>query len=169
MNIFILDKDPIKAAQLQCDRHIVKMVLESAQLLSTAHRVLDNDNVPADIYRATHKNHPCAIWARESSENYEWLYNHFIALCNEYTYRYGRTHTTHEKLGNVLKQLPKHIKRGKRTPFALAMRTVTPELIDESNPVKSYQRFYNTKQNKFKMTWTKRSVPDWFKAHKNNN
>ena len=87
MNIFYLDKDPKKCAEMHCDKHVVKMILEYAQLLSTAHRVLDG-NEWADhvgLYKATHKNHPSAIWARESAGNYFWLNKLFQELCKEYT------------------------------------------------------------------------------------
>ncbi len=113
MNVFFLDVSPVKAAQMQCDRHVVKMILESAQLLSTAHRELDGDNW-ADangLYKSTHKNHPSAIWARESKHNYDWLYDHFYALCDEYRYRYGKEHKSWTKLGVVLKNRPVNIMR----------------------------------------------------------
>ncbi len=81
MNIFYLDKDPVVAAQMMCDKHVVKMILESAQMLSTAHRVLDGDK-KADsrgLYKMVHKNHPCSKWVRECDANYEWLWNHMDA------------------------------------------------------------------------------------------
>ena len=108
MNIFYVDKDPVKAAQMMCDKHIVKMILESAQMLSTAHRILDGvltrrksisgktmskywelySNPLEDIlYRTVHVGHPCTVWTMQSSENYIWHYRHFAALCDEYTYR----------------------------------------------------------------------------------
>jgi hypothetical protein len=91
MNIFYLDRDPIEAARLQCDRHVVKMILETAQLLSTAHNELDGGQI---AYKSTHKNHPSAVWARASAENYYWLQRHLGALGHEYFRRYGRVHKT---------------------------------------------------------------------------
>ena len=96
MNIFYLDRHPIKAAQMMCDKHVVKMILESAQILSTAHRVLDGDDY-ADrygLYKIAHKNHPSTIWARSGGLNYLWLYDHMRGLMQEYTYRYGKIHAT---------------------------------------------------------------------------
>ena len=89
MNIFYLDKDPVVAAQMMCDKHVVKMILESAQMLSTAHRVLDGDTYAnkVGLYKMAHKNHPSTIWARSSIENYDWLSGHMQALMKEYTYR----------------------------------------------------------------------------------
>ena len=85
MNIFYLDEKPMTAARMHCDKHVVKMILESAQMLSTAHRILDGNDY-ADrrgLYKATHKNHPANIWVRESANNYVWLYNLFTFLCIE--------------------------------------------------------------------------------------
>ena len=86
MNIFILDEDPVVAAQAQCDKHVVKMVLESAQMLSTTHRLLgENHQV---FYKTVHKNHPCTVWTRRSSGNYLWHLEHWTALCDEYRHLY---------------------------------------------------------------------------------
>ena len=92
MNIFYLDKDPIVISEMMCDKHNVKMILESAQMLSTAHRVLDGDEFADQhqMYKATHKNHPSAIWARSSDKHYMWLYELFCALSEEYQLRYGK-------------------------------------------------------------------------------
>ena len=104
MNIFYLDSDPVKAAQIQYNKHVVKMVLESAQMLCTAHHHYDNGhNVP---YKKAHYNHPSTIWCRQNASQYMWLYDHMIALGKEYTKRYKKTHLTITKCAEVLKQLP---------------------------------------------------------------
>ncbi len=156
MNIFFLNPSPVKAAQLQCDRHVVKMTLETAQLLCTAHQVLDGDDT--SLYRITHKNHPSAIWARETSANYCWLYEHFIALCNEYTFRYDKTHLTEIKFADRLAKLPQNIVVGPMTRFPLAM----PNEFKSEDLVSSYQKFYLSKKQNFEMRWTRRAQPDWF-------
>jgi hypothetical protein len=129
VNLFILDSDPVKAAQLQCDKHVVKMIVESAQMLSTVHRMLDGveTRVPSKsgktmskawtlpderedtFYRAVHMHHPCTIWTAQSNNNYTWHWVHFAALCAEYTYRYGKVHSTDTLLREALKQLPRNI------------------------------------------------------------
>lgn len=183
MNLFILDNDPVIAAQMQCDKHVPKMIVESAQMLSTVHRMLDgtmerrlsksgkvrvqywklNDEREDVLYKACHFNHPCTIWTRESCVNYIWHYNHFIALCNEYTYRYGKTHMTDTKLRDVLKNKPYNIPHeDQMTPFKLAMKS-NPECMFE-DAVESYRAFYQTKQKRFNMVWTKRERPEWFHA-----
>jgi len=182
MNIFVLDNDPTISAQLQCDKHVVKMIVESAQMLSTAHRMLDGyvEKRPSKsgkrmvdywvhpkqykeerLYKAVHHSHPCTVWTMESDANYIWHYDHFIALLDEYAYRYGRRHGT-EKLAMLLVQPPRFITKGSLTPFKLAMKDY-PECIALGDPVEAYRAFYQTKQARFKMAWTKRDIPEWFK------
>ena len=104
MNIFYLHEDPRKAAGYQYNKHVVKMILESAQMLCTAHHHFDNgNNVP---YKKAHYNHPSTIWARQNSRNYYWLYNHMLALGEEYTKRYGKTHLTITKCFKPLQNVP---------------------------------------------------------------
>lgn len=183
MNLFILDKDPVKAAQLQCDKHVVKMIVESAQMLSTAHRMLDGkltrapsksgktmskhwilpDDREDALYKAVHMNHPCTVWTMKSNNNYTWHWIHFAALCDEYTHRYGKVHTTDTLLREKLKQLPCSIEVGPLTQQPLAMKG-NPECMYPNDPVRSYREFYQTKQGRFKMVWTKREIPEWFKV-----
>ena len=160
MNIFVLSYDPIEAAQLQCSKHVTKMLLETAQLLSAAHRILDNIP-PTDglYYKVTHKSHPSTLWVMESVENYNWTYQHFIGLCDEYTYGYGKIHKTDEKLRTILATPPQNIKYIPMTPFKLAMKS-NPECMSD-DAVDSYRKYYRTKKDKFKMVWTKRDVPSW--------
>ena len=115
MNIFYLDSDPVKAAQVQYNKHVVKMILESAQMLCTAHHhyteLLSQDDsyIP---YKKAHYNHPSTIWCRENSEQYLWLYNHMIALGNEYTKRYNKIHLTITKCADILQATPAGIPLG---------------------------------------------------------
>lgn len=183
MNIFILSKDPVEAAQMLCDKHAAgKMVVESAQMLSTAHRMLDgkmtrapsksgktmskhwihpDENLDKTLYKAVHMGHPCTVWTMKSNNNYTWHYVHFSALCKEYTYRYGKIHKTEALLGEVLKNLPKNIPVGYFTPQPLAMQS-NPECMNPNDIVGSYRAFYQTKQERFKMVWSKRDIPSWF-------
>jgi len=181
MNIFILDTDPVIAAQSQCDKHVVKMVVESAQMLSTTHRMVDGiigqrlsknnrkiktwklrDDREQLLYKAVHMNHPCTVWTRESLSNYNWHYEHFIALCNEYTYRYNKVHATDTLLRDVLASAPTNIPLIGRTEFKLAMKN-NPECINLNDTVQSYRDYYMTKQDRFAMVWqNKRSSPEWF-------
>jgi hypothetical protein len=96
MNIFYLDRDPKIAAQMHCDKHCIKMILESAQMLSTAHRVIDGDDYANErgLYKMAHKNHPSTIWVRSSDEHYNWMYSLMLSQMEEYTYRYDKHHAT---------------------------------------------------------------------------
>lgn len=182
MNLFYLDTDPVKAAQEQCDKHVVKMIVESAQMLSTAHRMLDGKMIETRsktgrkgkyyeltdareqlLYKAVHHYHPCTVWTMKSNSNYNWHWVHFKALCEEYTYRYGKVHKTDDLLKDSLYQSPRNIAVGPLSPLPLAMGAA-PECIDYSDPVGSYRKFYQTKQARFKMAWTKREIPGWFKV-----
>lgn len=182
MNIFALSPVPEIAAKWHCDAHVVKMILESAQMLSTAHRVLDgeegkrpstsgkrmsrywrlSDDRENTLYKAVHMKHPCTLWTMESRLNYKWHYKLFEELCKEYTYRYGKIHASENKLLNILKDVPKNIKKSYMTPWALAMGS-NPECMNYDDPIGSYQAFYQTKQKRFSMKWSKRETPHWFK------
>jgi len=110
MNIFYLDKCPDKAARLQYNKHVVKMILESAQMLCTAHHCYgDKDQVENVPYKQAHLNHPSTVWTRRSKSTYMWLYNHMMALGNEYTKRYGKTHLSITKCKDFLAIPPRHI------------------------------------------------------------
>lgn len=137
MNIFYLDKDPVKAAQMQYNKHVVKMILESAQMLCTAHHLLDGPD--ADVpYKIAHKNHPSTVWARQSSQNYAWLYYHMVALGDEYTKRYGKTHLTIKKCKDKLAKLPGGIFY---TGFEQPPQCM-PEEYKDNCSIKAYWNYY---------------------------
>lgn len=159
MNIFYFDNSPVTSAEAQPDKMLVKMPLETAQMLCTAHRELDGDEY-ADangLYKTAYKNHPCTIWARECNENYSWLYAHFLALGMEYTYRYGKEHASITKLAKPLMHFPKNIKRGKMTTVAQAM----PDQYKNKDPIKAY-RAYCINEKTY-AEWNKnRAKPIWW-------
>lgn len=161
MNIFSLHKDPRIAARYHCDTHVVKMILESAQLLCTAHRIIDGDDDLANergLYKSTHKNHPSALWARASAGNYCWLHELLYSLCNEYTFRYGKVHKV-ERDGLLLRLavLPAGIQITPRTQFAMAM----PDEYRSADPIESYRRYYaGAKRGIAK--WNKTRPSPWF-------
>ena len=108
MNIFYFDDCPVESAYAQPDKMLVKMPLETAQMLCTAHRELDGDEYAdaVGLYKRAYWNHPCTIWARESSGNYMWLHRHFLALGREYTYRYGKIHSCEKTILHAEKIFP---------------------------------------------------------------
>lgn len=154
MNLFVLDTDPYEAARFHCDKHVVKMTLEAAQLLSTAHRL--NGNAYPQVYKSTHIHHPCTKWVCKSSANYQWGYEYFRCLAAEYTYRYDKIHKSWHKLGILLSNTPNLIPIDDLTPFALAM----PDKYKQADPVKSYRAYYiGDKSRMFK--FTHRRIPHW--------
>lgn len=180
MNIFYLDSDPKLCATYHNDKHTVKMILEYAQLLSTAHRVLDgtecvvlsksgrkkkvwslprldHDNV---LYAATHLNHPSAKWVRNSVHNYRWLYRLFRELCTEYTHRYGRVHLTDQKLGVLLEQPPKNISD---KPFEEPWRAMPDDVKIGNDSLQSYRNYY-IKNKAHLASWKNRNKPEWLNA-----
>lgn len=175
LNIFYINSDPIIAAQQMVDRHVIKMILETAQLLSTAHRVLDgkmvvvpnengrkmkrwvlSDDRETKLYVATHIHHPSAIWCRETSANYQWLYWHFVALLDEYTHRYGKIHKC-DNMKVVLSELPKSIKHSGFTQPTPAM---DEQYVVAGDSLASYMKYYKYGK-KHLHTWTKRTPPEW--------
>lgn len=155
MNIFVLDSDPAKAATYHCDKHVVKMIVESAQMLCTAHHVLDSVIDKSLLYRKTHVNHPCSVWCRQSKSNYDWLYRLFISLCDEYTKRYNKVHKTYIKFKDVLLNNPVKYDEG-LTKFALAM----PDHYKLDSAIKSYRLYYI--KEKYKIAKWKTKKPDWY-------
>jgi hypothetical protein len=148
MNIFVLDLDPVNAARYQCDRHVVKMVLESAQLLCSAH-----ESAP---YKRTHYNHPSAVWTRSSLSNYKWLLSHAYGLAAEYTKRYDKEHKCVEVL-NWCRDNDPGIPDLGLTPFAQAM----PDQYKNSDPVVAYRIYYI--KEKYKIAkWKHNNAPAWY-------
>lgn len=186
MNIFYLDADPKTCAEMHLDKHVTKMIIEYAQLMSTAHRVLDGEEYTdltangrrikrwrlpdlreVQLMKASHINHPSGIWTRANHENYDWLYMMWKCLLREYTHRYGKTHAC-ARLEGVLFNTPKNIERGSFFPPTPAMPAEVKILSE--NPVSgrkydslaSYKNYYIQNKASF-AKWTNREVPLWFK------
>ena len=151
MNIFVLHKDPVIAATMACDKHVVKMILETAQMLCTAARALGSE-AP---YGATHKKHPCTIWASTSQGNWDWLIRHGMALCAEYTKRYGKVHKSQAVIEHC-KNLKLAFGSQHQTPFPQAM----PPQYKDDCAVTAYRAYYHGEKAYF-ATW-KTQKPDWW-------
>ena len=182
MNIFYLSSDPVECAKMHCDKHVVKMIIEYAQLLCTAHRIIDGElyigktktgrNVKRwrlkgtredTLYLASHVNHPSAVWTRMSMKNYMWLFKLFAACCDEYTYRYGKVHMTDEKLRRVLRHPPNNIPLTELTEMPQAM----PDHCKMSSPIDAYRNYYIQEKRGF-ARWTNREMPQWFQTVEQN-
>jgi hypothetical protein len=156
MNIFVLNENPKLAAQDQCDKHVVKMILESAQLLCSAHHIFPNSDL-SHLYKLTHKNHPCSIWTRQSKQNYEWLCSHALALCEEYTFRYKKIHASKKVIDWCSVNEPNIPSIG-MLEFVKAM----PNEYKTDDTVESYRQYYiKDKLKKIKMVYTNRKIPEW--------
>jgi len=159
VNIFYLDRDPEIAAQMMCDKHVVKMILESAQMLSTAHRVCGGGGrawiEKVGLYKMAHRNHPSTMWVRYSFSHYMWLYEHMVALMKEYTYRYGKHHAT-ERLLEPLSNVPAIYRTGFTDP-----PQCMPDYCKNEDAVSAYQNYYILKKSDF-ATWKRRDKPEWF-------
>lgn len=169
MNIFALDRDPGRAARYHCDKHVVKMVLETAQLLSTALWIANEPRARrlerrGLIYRPTHQRHPCVLWTAERGANYRWLAQLGTALVAEYRYRYQNRHHRSAPVieycadGWTDAESEEHWSRiGRRTPFALVM----PDKYKSADAVAAYRRYYVAEKAPI-CSWTRRRVPRWF-------
>ena len=178
MNIFYLHEDPIQNAKWHIDKHIVKMPIEYAQLMSTAHRLLDgemylgktaigrnikrwrlHDEREDILYKASHINHPSAIWVRESIENYFQMYKLYMAVLAEFTNRYGKVHGS-SKPSIALIRPPSNIPLVKGTQLPQCM----PEICKvKNNPILAYRNYYIVEKNSF-ASWKNREIPEWFQT-----
>jgi hypothetical protein len=155
MNIFVLDWDVKKCAMYHNDKHVVKMILETAQLLCGVHHMTESptENVP---YKLSHKNHPCSIWARESMDNYLWLCELGMELCAEYTFRYGKRHKSQQVIEWCINNRPNIPEEGFTVP-AKAM----PDQYKVEDVVQSYRNYYLGEKKSF-CNWKNRNTPSWF-------
>ena len=153
MNIFLLNWDIETNAQWHCDKHVVKMPLETTQMLSTVYHRYTNDGP----YKPVHQKHPCTLWAGETVLNYLYLHKLGIALCKEYTYRYRRKHAC-EKVLALIPEPPVELKqRGYTKPYQ-----AMPEEYKDDNPIIAYRNYYINEKARF-CKWKKRSIPPFMK------
>jgi hypothetical protein len=152
MNIFVLDNDIKKCAMYHCDKHVVKMITESAQLLCSTYYYTCEEKISP--YKLTHKNHPCSVWVRESLSNWRWLRDMAIALYSEYKHRYGdKTHKAGEVVLNL--KTPSIIDIGiTKRPQAMPLEHM------EIDAVTAYRNYYRIDKAHL-LKYTKRDRPYW--------
>lgn len=153
MNIFYLDYDVNKCSQYHVDSHVVKMPLETAQLLCSVHWLIGN-KAP---YKLTHKNHPSSIWTRKSKSNYSWLCDLGINICDEYTHRYGKIHASKQVIEWCKNNLPDNLPDLEFNEPTPAMGV---EYLVENNSLASYRNYYR-EGKKHLHSWKKRNIPEW--------
>jgi len=154
MNIFYINIDPIKAAQELCDDHVRKMQIESAQMLSTAHW----ETGGTAPYKRAHVNHPSTKWVRESIQHYEWVVDHGLEVCNEFTKRYGKHHKTQDVLEWLKINKPNIPDNGFKEP-----PQCMPDEFKKENTIEAYKEYYIKDKVKIKkLNWNKlNNMPDW--------
>jgi hypothetical protein len=163
MNIFVLDTNPYNAASMMCDKHVVKMIVESCQMLSTVHLlgkdyghpIINSENF--NHYKLSFKNHPCTVWARQSHDNYLWLAEHAIGLTEEYNFRYAKNHKCEPMVDWYLRHVPEYITFGELTPFAQAM----PDKYKCDYAVTAYRNYYIGEKSRF-AKWKMGIIPEWY-------
>lgn len=176
MNIFVLDKNPITAAEMHCDKHVPKMCVEAAQMMASAlrrHGATDEDmplTKAGKPYRGGYAHHPCTVWAGDTRGNFLWLARHAQRLLREYSLRFDKTHACHGPI-HIMSSLSRIIPEGRRTQFALAMPDeYRPEPVDgetvyhayPEHAVQAYRRYYHSKQF---AKWEKGTpAPDWWQG-----
>lgn len=162
MNIFLLDEDPTLAAAYHCDKHVVKMVLETAQILSTAFIASEPPDVTRTHvapYRPTHARHPCVLWAAANRDNAKYLSRIGLALAAEYTYRYGRTHASTP----LLTRLAAHYEDAESfTDFSNFPQCMPTEYQVLGRPVKAYRNYYLSPLKAHLLSYGRRRLaPAW--------
>lgn len=160
MNIFVLNIRPEKAAADLCDKHVVKMLLETAQMLCSP---FEEGVAP---YKRAYYNHPCTAWVRQRQINYDWLLAHGQALCMEYTNRFKKVHKSEQVIQWCYEndeQLKLERSPWEMTPFALAM----PDKYKQECPVESYRAYYIGEKMDI-AEWNHGPRPSWLEAKENN-
>lgn len=171
LNIFALDKNPKKAAEMMCDKHIVKMIIESFQMFSSVIDSNYDENLLLGVtkpsaflgmyqYPKSVPQHPCTMWIAKSKGNYKWMLKHTRALCGEYRKRYNKVHKAEGMLMIVEGQLPYlKFEVDRKTKFVQAM----PENAKDKDPVRGYRNYYNLYKFMF-AKWKMGNVPAWYKG-----
>lgn len=159
MNIFYLHTLPQIAARYHCDKHVGKMLIESCQMLATAHHHFGNGK--AVSYKPTHANHPSSVWVRESRLHYDWVAALARELGREFFKRYGKHHKSYDVLMSELFYAPAGMRELplKWRPPTLAM----PDEFKSDDHVESYRKFYATKRDRMDMVYYRHAMtpPDW--------
>ena len=182
MNIFYLHEDAKTSAEMHVDSHASKMIIEYAQLMSTAHRVLDGKQVKRlskknrllttydhpdpqldhTLYKSCHVNHPSGIWVRQSKKNYRWLYEMWTELNTEFMYRYDKIvpHESYRKLKWALFSPPENMPEGEFTEPLQAM----PDDVKNDSSITAYRDYY-IKYKQHLASWKKRGMPTWMEIN----
>lgn len=150
LNIFWLDINIKTNAEYHCDKHVVKMLIEYTQMLSTANRLSGLD----EGYKIAHVNHPCTIWTRKSYENWCVLFTLVEELQKQYNYRYLKYHKSWQMAKTL--HSPNLPRIGVTTP-----PQCMPDIYKCDNLITAYRNYYIGDKRAF-ARWTKIDEPKWF-------
>ena len=153
MNIFLLDYNIERCARYHCDKHVVKMPLETTRMLSTVHWRYGTEGP----YLPVHQKHPCTLWAGDSLHNYFWLLTLGFALCREYTFRYNRIHAC-ERILAILTDPPINLKARGKTKHPQAM----PDEYKSPSSLQAYRQYYIGEKTRL-CVWKKRKIPPFMR------
>ena len=183
MNIFALSRNPTQAATSMLDKHVVKMPTETCQMLHTnalffeyiehygeeptlAQLKAFHRDIGSNLMKPAMLNHPSTIWARQNPNNTLWLYTHGLALCTEYTHRYGKKHGSQERILDTTQYLPNDGRWIDATPVTIAMDD--KYRLDYNNDIDmwefvilQYRHYYLEGKWKF-AEWRKSRMPEWW-------
>jgi hypothetical protein len=156
MNLFVLDRNPVRAASYYCDKHVVKIITEAAQMLCCAY---PNGQAP---YKHTHYNHPMNRWVRHSSWNYSWTLAHAQALCTEYTKRYNKTHKGEFAIHWCASNLPQVVfKNYYLTDWPRCFGDYKDQIPVTNDAVEDYRNYYRIAKSYF-AKWKMGNKPHWY-------
>lgn len=161
MNLFILDFMPVTAAQYNCDRHVIKIILEAVEMMAYAYDA--DDFKPLKwVHKANrHLNHPMSRWVRASRQNFDWTYQHAVALCQEYTFRYDKVHSYEQHVQWIGMNMPiDNLSNFGQTDWPRCFGPWKDILETTNNAVQDYRKYYMVAK-RF-ATWKKRPIPDWY-------
>lgn len=161
MNIFVLDREPKKSALYHCNKHVVKMVLETAQLLSTAIRIVTQGKDNEKLYKLTHFNHPCSLWVRNKPENFYWTVDLGMCLASEFTFRFNKIHKSKIVIETCYEMAIQHgyLKNTENLPEPEFIYC-GPDKYRENDVINSYRSYYQHEKVDF-AKYTNRDFPEW--------
>ena len=163
MNLFFIDKCPVMSATQLCDKHVVKMVLETAQMCSTAMHEWDRARHMKHVYKAAYVNHPMTVWVRDGGSNFAWAVTHGLAIGKEYTRRYGKVHKSAKVLEEINDALVHMVWREDQHREHKPPPQCMPDEFKCDDYVEAYREYYRKAKSHI-LKWTGRPTPDWIVA-----
>ena len=160
MNLFHLHKDPVTIARYHCDKHVVKMVLETAQMLCSAYRkhfLFDDENEYYKLYKVAHPKHPMTLWVGQTFGNFIFTFDLLKALSDEYTFRYGKTHASYT-IYELLRD--KYVYWNELSGGFTEPPQCMPDQYKNADYITAYRNYYKGEKKPFAV-YTNREIPEF--------